>query len=429
MLKPSPTKNPSPLQTLRDIVLIAGILSGLNAAISPTDRGWLLQNPTPWLLLPVLIGLRYGLSSGCVAGALAAIGIALANVGWTVGHDVLVEFADAHPITLVSLVLSGFICGEAHDIYDRKVRDWSEKGIWLESENGRLRAETALARQARHQIQERLAMWNAPLACLDDELRRLIKVSETEVHDRLLRTLYSTCHVTSSAIYRQHGDQLLLLASLHASPRFQTAIPLADLPMAVLAIDKGELVTMEVAEAETSEPPCLAVLPWESNELQGVLIIEDMPLADFTWSVFERVELIVRWTFALRELRSATALDSHSTGLLPERDFLTLLSRSLETSRDYLLPSSSLTLRLTDTKSAAFQRLRSVAAAAAPDVCAMTAIPGDLGLVVLLPFAGDTVAEAMAQAVRQSIPDVRAARYTVGGSERPEDLWGRLLQG
>ena len=59
----------------------------------------------------------------------------------------------------------------------------------------------------------------------------------------------------------------------------------------------------------------------------------------------------------------------------------------------------------------------------------MTAIPGDLGLVVLLPFAGDTVAEAMAQAVRQSIPDVRAARYTVGGSERPEDLWGRLLQG
>ncbi|MCB1208923.1 MAG: hypothetical protein KDK97_06330 [Verrucomicrobiales bacterium] len=363
-----------------------------------------------------------------MSGVLTAGGMVLANIG-SGEKDLLVEFADAHAITLVALVLAGFICGEARELSWRKSREWTENGKWLESESKRLRAESQLARQARHQIQERLAMWNAPLACLDDDLRRLIPMPETEVYEGLLRTLYSTCQVTSSAIFRRSGSELLPLASLHTSERFKSPMGLADLPMAVHAIETGELVTLDVAAAESGDAACLAVLPWDAHDTHGVLIIEDMPMSEFTWSVFERVELIVRWTFMLRELRLATAAELRSGGLLPQGDFLALLSRSLETARDHLLPSSSLTLRLADSKSTTFGELVKATSVAAPEICAMTAMPGDAGLVVLLPFAGDAAAEAMAQAVRHSIPDVRAARYTIAGAERPEVIWGRLLQG
>ena len=153
-----------------------------------------------------------------------------------------------------------------------------------------------------------------------------------------------------------------------------------------------------------------------------------MPLAEFNWSVLERVELIVRWTFMLRDLRRAVTEDSLPGGLIPNGDFLALLGRSLQTAKDHLLPSSSVTLSLTD-KSGDFKELVKAATSVAPEVCAMTAMPGDTGLVVLLPFAGDAAAESMVQGVRQRFSEVRAARFTIAGEERPEDLWGRLLQG
>jgi hypothetical protein len=428
MLKPSNFQSPSVMQILRDIVLIGVLLAGLNAVISSADRGWLLENPTPWLLLPALIGLRYGLWAGCVAGGLVAAGIVFANTG-TGGKDTTVEFADTHAITLVALIIAGFICGEARELAARRNKEWTENGKWLESENKRLRAECDLARQARHQIQQRLAMWNAPLACLDDDLRKLIPMAETEVYDGLLRTLYTTCQLTAGAIYQIDGAVLRPLASLHTSARFQAPIRLADFSMARMCISSGELVTLEVAAAESGEAACLAVLPWDAHGTRGVLVIEDMPLAEFNWSVLERVELIVRWTFMLRDLRRAVMEDSLPGGLMPNGDFLTLLGRSLQTAKDHLLPSSSVTLRLANNQSGDFKELVKAAASVAPEVCAMTAMPGDTGLVVLLPFAGDAAAESMAQGVRQRFSEVRAARFTIAGAERPEDLWGRLLQG
>ena len=40
----------------------------LNALVAPQDAGWLSLNATPFLILPVLLGLRHGTLGGCVAG-------------------------------------------------------------------------------------------------------------------------------------------------------------------------------------------------------------------------------------------------------------------------------------------------------------------------------------------------------------------------
>lgn len=59
----------------------------------------------------------------------------------------------------------------------------------------------------------------------------------------------------------------------------------------------------------------------------------------------------------------------------------------------------------------------------------MTAMPGDTGLVVLLPFAGDAAAESMAQGVRLRFSEVWVSEVHHRWAERPEDLWGRLSAG
>jgi hypothetical protein len=69
------TRGPSVIRTLLDTVVIGGVLTAINWLTGRADPGWMLLNPTPWLLLPLLVGARYGLWAGTMAGGLAAAGV------------------------------------------------------------------------------------------------------------------------------------------------------------------------------------------------------------------------------------------------------------------------------------------------------------------------------------------------------------------
>lgn len=62
---------------IRDVVVVGGMLAVLNLLIARSDFGWIKLNPTPWILLPVLIGGRYGLTPGLISGLLSSLAIAL----------------------------------------------------------------------------------------------------------------------------------------------------------------------------------------------------------------------------------------------------------------------------------------------------------------------------------------------------------------
>ncbi|MEY4199785.1 MAG: hypothetical protein RLZZ265_1525, partial [Verrucomicrobiota bacterium] len=56
-----------------DLTVIAGLLLIVNGFFAPRDFGWLHLHPTPWLLLPVLMGCRYGFGSGMAGAAVAGL--------------------------------------------------------------------------------------------------------------------------------------------------------------------------------------------------------------------------------------------------------------------------------------------------------------------------------------------------------------------
>ena len=57
-------------QVLPRVAALFGLLALVNWMVSPADPGWLSLNPTPWLVLPVLFGVRYGVACGFGAGLL-----------------------------------------------------------------------------------------------------------------------------------------------------------------------------------------------------------------------------------------------------------------------------------------------------------------------------------------------------------------------
>ena len=105
----SPTE-PSLAKGIRDIIVIGGILGGVNAAVSQGDFGWLQMNPTPWLILPALIGARYGVFMGVASGIAAGLGISMVHAR---EHGLMVQtLSQQHPFFFSALIVAGFVAGE-----------------------------------------------------------------------------------------------------------------------------------------------------------------------------------------------------------------------------------------------------------------------------------------------------------------------------
>ena len=46
-------------KAFRDVLLLGAVLALINYLAALSDFGWMRLNPSPWLLLPALIGVRF----------------------------------------------------------------------------------------------------------------------------------------------------------------------------------------------------------------------------------------------------------------------------------------------------------------------------------------------------------------------------------
>lgn len=56
-----------------DAVLVAVVIVGANLLFDRAHPGWINLNPSPYLLLPILLGSRYGFVPGILAGLTASV--------------------------------------------------------------------------------------------------------------------------------------------------------------------------------------------------------------------------------------------------------------------------------------------------------------------------------------------------------------------
>lgn len=405
----------------RDAVLLAALLAGMNFLLNRADPGWLALNPTPWLLLPLLIGARYGIVSGSIAGALVAAALVFIRAR----QDGISEqsFALAHLYPLTALVLAGFLAGEMHQILAGRRRQLEAANQQLTTRADLLEAELNLMRDARHDLQNQLALHNAPLAGLDLDLRKIATLPPAEVHGALLHVLARAASVTSAAIYESAGSVLRSVATLNPVPALAATLRPDASPLVAKALAEQSIAAYSDPARIPRDEPFLCAVPWAWGSARGLLVIQDMPLDACTWQNFSRIEVMLHWAFKIRDHLPALAPDGSSCRMAPLEEFLVMIAQLLETEQRHCLPSSMLRLDpATAGGSVDIARLRSLI----PAGTVATAMPAG-GHAVLLPFTSMSEAGALMRLISEKEPSVRATNFLIEGPARAQDVWAQVV--
>ena len=406
-------------RNIRDLLTVGILLGLVNLGVSPGDFGWLNLNPSPWLLLPALMGARHGVASGLISGVSAGLGIAIVNGG----HDPhsLRELLQLHPFFFSVLALVGFLAGEG--------------GRMLRQENARLRrayqtltgthqqteAELELVREARHQLQQHLALHNAPLAGLDDELRKVLAAPAESTMDALMTLLHQQALVTSAALYQRSGQRLQRLAAVHPTAPLEEQLTLDAIPLARRALEERAIVSVKSALETTEDQPFLLAIPFGNEDEQddGVLLVQDMPLATFNWAHLARLELILLWTFSL--LRTRRQMGGTEC-VVDITTFKAALDRAVTTEQTHHLPSMVVKL-CADAEPDFKDLLRHV-----PTTALATRLPDQHGMAVLLPFGGEMEAANISREWQKQAGTSRISHYPVIDTASGGDFWTHILK-
>ena len=330
----------------RDAVTLAGVFALMNFLTAPTDPGWLALNPSPWVVLPLLTGARYGFRWGFLSGAAASL-LLLATLLVT-----RIDTISAHSLFFLALPTVGLLAGEAHALFATKLAERDDAVETLTTQRDHLGADLEVAEDVRHQLQERLALLNADTAALDLQLRALFEPGAGPVFPHLLRLLRDTAGVTDAALYQIEGGQLTRASLLGNAEALPDSLPLAETEIAHLAVTRQSLVTCRQvwATVPAQNSPWLAALPWPtaSGASRYLLLIHRMSFHAVNWRTFSRIQMICRWVAQFMELRRLDGTSEPTAGPLivaPEL-FRVTAANAAAAHREHSLPSTTVTFRL-----------------------------------------------------------------------------------
>lgn len=330
-----------------DALTVGIVLAVLNLIVARQDPGWLTVNPSPWVLLPLVCGARYGFRWGFLSGAAASLGmLALLLV---TNRDAVA----AHPLFFLALPTVGLLAGEAHALFAGKLAERDDAVEVLTVQRDHLGADLEVAEDARFELQERLALLNADTASLDQQLRGLFEPGAGPVFPHLLRLLRDTAGVTDAALYQIYGGTLTLQALIGVPDALPATLTLADTEIAHLAVSRGSLVTCRQvwSTVPAQSSPWLAALPWPhaSGTARSLLLIHRMNFQAVNWRTFSRIQMICRWVAQFMELRGLDGASEPTAGpLVVSPEILRRASNDAAAAhREHSLPSTTVHFRLT----------------------------------------------------------------------------------
>jgi hypothetical protein len=406
---------PSFLSIARDTLLVGISLAAVNAFTSRGDPGWLMLNPTPWLLLPLLMGCKYGLGPGAVAGALAAVGMLVAQ--WKLmGNGIsLNTVAQAHPFYFSGLVLVGFISGAFRSAFEGRQAAAMQELRAANDSVKMLKAEVEIVREGRSQLQQQLLLYNANLAGLDEDLKKLFSTTQQgDMLQDILHLMHRHTGLISAAFYQHKGSgQLLRLAALHETPALAAQLHVNDVPLAAKALTEATLVSIPAPVSGATEQPFLAALPFNWNGMDGVLLVQNMPLRTFDWQHLAQLELILKWAFSLDTLRNQRRASGDPSAFVAVEDFLFMLNESLSAEQKLQLPSVICRADFLDAKQAQDPSLIRRLLSALPVTAIPTRLPRSGSIIALLPFGGESDAKKLGNELTALGLKLRTSAYSV----------------
>ncbi len=297
-----------------DLAVIAGLLLVVNGMFAPRDIGWTHLHPTPWLLLPILMGCRYGFPSG-MAGA--GVAIVIVSIGFARQADFfLVTLLKQHGYLFAAMAAAGGICGQIQ-------RGFKAREILLTAQAARaaerlkkLDTDLFLLREAKAELERLLATRDAELSTLDAEIRRLFDSEGDELWQDILLLLNRQARVSDAAIYTlaDNGQTLVRKGLLGGARSLGARLAVKDVEMAGLALKSKSAVTIPEfwQRALGGQRDYLMVVPLLDSRDQplALLVVTGMPFIALTKKSVYLIALICRWASRVAEVGAQAATTS-----------------------------------------------------------------------------------------------------------------------
>lgn len=297
----------SPGSVWIDFPVIGGIVVLINSIASPKDIGWFEANPSPYFLIPVLIGSRYGFSHGIFTGFITSAGLFVMTM-----ERKGLSFAttlDTYGYFFGSMIVIGGLCGEIQNAFKkREIQARVQNNHYVERLK-KLDGDAFLLREAKAELERLLATRDSELSTLDNEVRRLFDSEGDELYQNILFLLNRQVRVSDAAIYIQSADLKLTRRALIGMPDHlpeQIEIPEHEV-CALVWKHQASVTVPEFWESSRSQrTPYLTAIPFLDSDDKplGVLLITGMPFIALNQKALHLINLICRWSSRVVELRA-----------------------------------------------------------------------------------------------------------------------------
>ena len=346
-----------PQRVWQDGIVVGGVLLVINALVAGDDPGWMELNPSPWLLLPMLMGARYGFTAGLVAALSVSIGIAAVRA--FMGFDLsLAEAIRSQTYFFVSLLAVGGLAGELWLYFRRQVGQLETHENSLRSKVRKLDSDAMVLREAKDELDRMTASRDGEISSLDAELRRLYTCPVDGLAEAVLSLLKRQVRVSDAALYRveKDGDRLIRFGLVGEATLLPAELSTESDAMIERALEVKSLVTLpEILVDENSETEALlmaAPLLGADGEPRALLLIAGMPFIAFSPASAEIVELVCEWSGGVLELSEGAAGKYRLVGgretqkMFLDDHFRYLVGLAFESCQRHRLPSSIVELAL-----------------------------------------------------------------------------------
>jgi hypothetical protein len=406
----------SPLLSWRsvglDALVLGALFAGVNGLFFPGDIGIFELNPTPAVLLPVILGLRYGFAVGAGFGALLSGGILLLRSA--TGEGSFESLWQGHLYAWLALPLAGGICGQ----FFSSVRLSLEKAqVYNQHQNSKLRAlgaDLEHFRQVRDRLERLLLRRDTLVFSFDNEIRSLHSVPQESFSSAFLQALSRTERIYSAAVYFREEAQYEIEGALGDPEKFPRNICGKDDAMVAEVLKTGAFAALPrflgKEDPQAGASRFLAVFPLGSpvdSLPDGLLLIEGLPFIEFERNTLRRIDTFCRWVAQVieqrRELKAhgSRELCGHPGQVVVSEEVLSRRIRlaswtyeSLQVPYTLLLIKPSCSMAAAEFESVIGQSLRF------GDT--FSQIKGSLNFVLLAPFTGERAAESIQERLKAS---------------------------
>lgn len=344
-----------PKSVLLDAALLSAALVGANFVFARAQLGWLDLNPSPYVLLPLLLGGRYGFLVGLLSGlATSALVAALHTLSASASFTATLA---AQPFLYASFPFLGGVAGELYGWFRRERAQAAAQLEKLQTSVRRLDADVRYLRGVKDELDRAVAARDGEISTLDAELRRLYGTTREDLPAATLQFLKRQVRLADAAIYTLESasdapSSLRRVALIGRDLHLPATLERSASPMVRLALDRGSLVTLPEL-LQQREPPTdenlLLVAPLRdaAGRTIALLAVAGMPFIGFNAQTANLIALICGWAGEVLDLATGAAAGRYRvvTGRESQRVFTRdhfrhLLALALEANQGHRLPSS-----------------------------------------------------------------------------------------